>query len=460
MSATLQQDLRRAAGAAAVLDGDLRAYGHDATEAHGVAGIPAAVVLPSSTAEVAAVLRACDARDVPVVPRGGGTGLAGGAVPLGGEVVLGLGRMTGVRAMEPEHWRMEAEAGLTTGHVHRLARESGLLFPPDPGAAEQSQLGGNVATNAGGPHAFKYGVTGRWVTGLEAVLPSGDVITIGGPLRKDVAGYDLRSLLIGSEGTLAVITSVWLSLTPMPEARLPVAAAFGSTDGGCDAIEALVASGLVPAMLEYLDAGTLAAAGAAFPAALPAGAEMLVIVEADGSPQEAARLRDDLRDVLADGALAMHAPTSRSDVEALWRWRDGVSTAVAAKRGGKMGEDIVVPADRLREAIAATTEIGARHGLDACSWGHAGDGNLHATMLVRRDDPDELQRAAAAGEELFAAAVALGGSVSGEHGLGWVKRGQLKRQWPDAALDLHEGVKRLFDPKGLLNPQKKLARPS
>jgi FAD/FMN-containing dehydrogenase len=292
------------------------------------------------------------------------------------------------------------------------------------------------------------------------VLPSGDVITIGGPLRKDVAGYDLRSLLIGSEGTLAVITSVWLSLTPMPEVRLPVAAAFGSTDGGCDAIEAVVASGLVPAMLEYLDTGTLAAAGAAFPAALPAGAEMLVIVEADGSPQEAARLRDDLRDVLADGALAMHAPTSRSDVEALWRWRDGVSTAVAAQRGGKMGEDIVVPVDRLRDAIAATTEIGARHGLDACSWGHAGDGNLHATMLVRRDDPDELRRAAAAAEELFAAAVALGGSVSGEHGLGWVKRGQLQRQWPDAALDLHEGVKRLFDPKGLLNPQKKLARPS
>jgi glycolate oxidase subunit GlcD len=460
MSAALTRDLRRAAGDAAVLDGDLRHYGHDATEAHGIAGVPAAVVLPSSTAEVAAVLRACDGLDVPVVPRGGGTGLAGGAVPLGGEVVLGLERMVAVRSMAPEHWRTEVEAGLTTGHVHRLARESGLLFPPDPGAAEQSQIGGNVATNAGGPHAFKYGVTGRWVTGLEAVLPSGETVTFGGPVRKDVAGYDLRSLLIGSEGTLAVITAVWLSLTPMPEARLPVAAAFASADAGCDAIEAIVASGLVPAILEYLDAGTLTAAGASFPAVLPPDAGLLVIAEADGSPAEAARVREELLEVLSDGALSTHAPQSRSDVEALWRWRDGVSTAVAAHRGGKMGEDIVVPFDRLREAIAATVEIGARHGLDACSWGHAGDGNLHATMMLRRDDPDGLARAAAAAEDLFAAAVELGGSVSGEHGLGWVKRGQLARQWTEAALDLHEGVKRLFDPKGLLNPQKKLARPS
>jgi FAD/FMN-containing dehydrogenase len=215
----------------------------------------------------------------------------------------------------------------------------------------------------------------------------------------------------------------------------------------------------VPAILEYLDAGTLAAAGASFPTVLPGEARLLVIAEADGSPAEAARLRAELLEVLEDGALAVHAPELRSDVEALWRWRDGVSTAVAAHHGGKMGEDIVVPFDRLRDAIDATVEIGARHGLEACSWGHAGDGNLHATMLVRRDDPDQLVRAADAAEELFAVAVELGGSVSGEHGLGWVKRGQLARQWSPAALDLHEGIKRLFDPKGLLNPQKKLARP-
>ncbi|WP_187368893.1 FAD-binding oxidoreductase [Baekduia soli] len=454
----LAADLRRELGGAAVPDGDLRHYGHDATEAHGVHGTPAAVVLPADTAGVAAALRCCDRLGVAVVPRGGGTGLAAGAVPLGGEVVLGLERLTAVRALEPERWRMHVEAGLTTGHVHRLARESGLLFPPDPGAAEQSQIGGNVATNAGGPHAFKYGVTGRWVTGLEAVLASGEVLTVGGPLRKDVAGYDLRSLLVGSEGTLAVITAAWLALTPMPEARLPVAAAFDSVGAGCDAIDAIVASGLTPAILEYLDAGTLEAAGAAFPAALPAPARMLVIAEADGSAAEAARVRSELVEVLGDGALALHAPQARGDVEALWRWRDGVSTAVAAHRGGKMGEDVVVPFERLRDVIAATVEIGARHGLPACSWGHAGDGNVHATLLVRRDDAAELMRAQAAAEDLFAAAVALGGSVSGEHGLGWVKRGQLERQWAPAALDLHEGVKRLFDPHGRLNPGKKLAR--
>ena len=326
----LAADLRRELGAAAVPDGDLRHYGHDATEAHGVHGTPAAVVLPADTAGVAAALRCCDRLGVAVVPRGGGTGLAAGAVPLGGEVVLGLERLTAVRALEPERWRMHVEAGLTTGHVHRLARESGLLFPPDPGAAEQSQIGGNVATNAGGPHAFKYGVTGRWVTGLEAVLASGEVLAVGGPLRKDVAGYDLRSLLVGSEGTLAVITAAWLALTPMPEARLPVAAAFDSVGAGCDAIDAIVASGLTPAILEYLDGGTLEAAGAAFPAALPAPARMLVIAEADGSAAEAARVRCEFIEVLGDGALALHAPETRGDVEALWRWRDGVSIAVAA----------------------------------------------------------------------------------------------------------------------------------
>jgi FAD/FMN-containing dehydrogenase len=188
----------------------------DETEARGVVPRAEAYVTPRNTEEVARVLAHCNEQRVAVTPRGGGTGLAGGAVPLEGGIVLGLERMTAVRSFEPSHWRICVEAGLTTADVHRLARENGLLFPPDPGAAEQSQIGGNIATNAGGPHAFKYGSTGAWVTGLEAVLASGEVVTLGGPIRKDVAGYDLRSLLIGSEGTLAVITAAWLRLTPAP----------------------------------------------------------------------------------------------------------------------------------------------------------------------------------------------------------------------------------------------------
>jgi FAD/FMN-containing dehydrogenase len=378
-------------------------------------------------------------------------------VPVDGGVVLGLERMTRIRELAPLRWRACVEAGVPTAAVRRLARENGLVFPPDPGAAEQSLIGGNIATNAGGPHAFKYGVTGAWVTGLEAVIPPGDVVTVGGPIRKDVAGYDLKSLLIGSEGTLGVITAAWLRLLPAPEAALPVAAFHRDAAAGCRAIDGVLGAGLVPAALEYLDAGSLAAAGSAFPVPPPADAGFLVIAEADGSAAEARRLRSELTDALGEDALAVHAPEERAAIEALWRWRDGVSIAVSGRRGGKVSEDIVVPLDRLGEAVAETVAIGARHGLEACSWGHAGDGNLHSTFLVAPDDSGELELARAAAEDLFALAVRLGGSISGEHGMGWVKRGQLARQWPPRALEAHAAIKRAFDPKGLLNPGKKVA---
>src|ERR687888_427071 len=213
-------------------------------------------------------------------------GHAGGAVPFGG-VVLGLERMRRVRSFEPLLWRIEVEAGVTTWELRRLARENGLVFPPDPGAGEQSQVGGNVATNAGGPHAFKYGVTGRWVTGLEVVIPPGEVIALGGPMRKDVAGYDLKSLLIGSEGTLGIITSVWLRLLPAPERVLPVAIFHRGPREGCNALLNVVASGIVPAALELLDAETLACGGASFPGGMPDGAGFLLLAEADGSREEA-----------------------------------------------------------------------------------------------------------------------------------------------------------------------------
>jgi glycolate oxidase subunit GlcD len=438
-----------------VLSGDVSSYGTDDSEASGVVGRPDAVALPATTEEVARVLSWCYAHDVPLVPRGGGSGFAGGAVPISGGVVLSLELLTAVRAFDPLFWRIQVEAGVHTATVHRLARENGLFFPPDPGASEQSQMGGNIATNAGGPHAFKYGVTGAWVTGLEAVVPPGEVITIGGPIRKDVAGYDLIGLLVGSEGTLGVITAAWLRLLPAPEATLPVVAFYPGSGEGCAAIEAVIGSGLQPAALEYLDAGALAAAGGAFPGKVPAPARFAVLAEADGSQSDAERLRLELTAVLAEHALAVGTPTAPAEVEALWRWREGVSHAVSAQRGGKVSEDIVVPLDRLREAIEETLSIGARHDLDACSWGHAGDGNLHSTFMVDRADDEELARAERAALDLFDLAVRLGGSVSGEHGIGWTKRGQLARQWSRPALDLHHGIKQAFDPKGLVNPGKK-----
>jgi glycolate oxidase subunit GlcD len=451
----IQGELKSVLGPGAVLPGDTPGYASDETEGRGVHGEADAVALPGSTEEVARVVEWCYAHDVAIVPRGGGSGFAGGAVPVEGGVVLSLERMTAVREFEPLLWRMCVEAGVRTSEVRRMARENGLFFPPDPGAAEQSQIGGNVATNAGGPHAFKYGVTGTWVTGIEAVVPPGEAISLGGPIRKDVSGYDVKSLLIGSEGTLGVITAAWLRLLPRPEARLPVVAFHPGVREGCAAIERVLGSGLEPAALEYLDGGTLAAAGSAFPGGVPDGAGFMVLSEADGSVAEAERVQSELGEALGEDALGIHTPGSPREVDELWRWRDGVSIAVTARRGGKVSEDIVVPIDRLREAIEETLAIGRRHELEACSWGHAGDGNLHSTFLVARDDAAGLARAGSAAEELFELALRLGGSVSGEHGIGSVKRGGLALQSTQATRALHEEIKRAFDPKGLLNPGKK-----
>jgi glycolate oxidase subunit GlcD len=421
----------------------------------GVVGTADAVVFPSSAEEAAAVMRWCYETDTPLTARGGGTGLAGGAIPVEGGVVIGFERLNKVRQFDPLLWRMHVEAGVTTGDIQRLARESGLRFPPDPGAAEISQIGGNIACNAGGPHAFKYGVTGNWVTGIEAVIPPGEIIHLGGPIRKDVAGYDVKNLLVGSEGTLGLITAAWLRLVPAPELELPVIGLYRNADDGVSAIERVLASGVVPAAIEYLDAVTLSYSGDAYPFGVPDGGTFMVITEADGSHDEARRVAGELREALAEDAVAVHAPEDPAEVTELWRWRGGVAFAILAQRGGAFSEDIAVPLDRLRDVAHETLEIGARHGVPALSFGHAGDGNIHSTFLFSPDEPEQEERADAACHELFELALRLGGTVTGEHGIGWLKRGQLEHQLGPVAYDLHLRLKQTFDPKGLLNPGKK-----
>ncbi len=429
-------------------------YLSDATETRGLRGHAEVVALPACTEDVVAVMQWCYRSGVPITPRGGGTGYAGGAVPDGG-LVLCTERLRRVRSLAPLQWRAEVEAGLPTAQVQRLARENGLYFPPDPGAAEQSQIGGNVATNAGGPHAFKYGVTGAWVTGLEVVVAPGEVVTVGGPVRKDVAGYDLCSVLVGSEGTLAVITAVHLRFIPAVESRFPVVAFFADVAAGARAVEACFASGVVPAALEYLDEAAMEIVRDAFPAVVPAPPPFAVIAEADGSREEALAGQALLAEALGEGALKVLVPTEKGEIDALWRWREGVGIAADAARGGKVSEDIVVPVERLGEAIEGTRAIAGRHRVETCNWGHAGDGNLHATFLFSRGDEEAVTRATAAAEELFEMAVELGGTISGEHGIGLVKGGHLRRNLPAEALRLQAGVKELFDPRGLLNPGKK-----
>jgi FAD/FMN-containing dehydrogenase len=376
-------------------------------------------------------------------------------VPDGG-IVVAAQRLRRVRVFDPLLWRGEFEAGITTATIRRLARENGLLFPPDPGAAEDSQIGGNIATNAGGPHALKYGVTGAWVTGLEAVLMTGEIITIGGLVRKDVAGYDVRSLLIGSEGTLAFVTSAWLRFIPAPEAAMSVVASYPDTASGCRAIESCIGSGIVASALEFLDRPAFALARGAFPGDFD-DPGFVVIAEVDGSRSDVTSGVAALCDALGDGSEALWLPSHGQESSALWRWRDGIGLAADTALGRKVSEDIAVPVDRLGDAIEETRHIAARHGLAGCSWGHAGDGNLHATFMFGAGDAAAACNASAAADELFALAIALDGTVSAEHGLGTVKGGQLQNQWGAGAVRLHEAIKDLFDPDGLLNPGKKSA---
>ncbi len=452
----MQAELARLLGAEHVLDAPPDSpYNADLARRRGLVGRADAVALPGSAQQVADVVRWCYAHGVAIVARGGGTGLLGGAVPSAGGVVLSLERLRRVRELEPALWRIYPEAGVSTRDVQRLARENGLFFGPDPGAGEQSQIGGNVATNAGGPHALKHGVTGSWVTGLEVVLAPGELVELGSWARKDVAGYDLKSLLIGSEGTLGVITAVRLRLLPAPEAALTLVVFLRDRAAGCAAILDVLAAGIGPAALDFLDGETLALVRRGYPGEASADAGFALLVELDGSRGEVARERDELIEALGAAPIAIEQP---HDPAALWRWRDGFNGVVSAVRGAKVSEDIAFPIERLHEGLERFEQIATRHGLRSCSWGHGGDGNVHATVLVDPSAEAELDAADAIDVELFALVRELGGSIAAEHGVGLLKAGLLAEQWDARAVALHEEIKRVFDPKGLLNPGKKLAR--
>jgi len=427
---------------------------------HGLTGTADAIVAPGNAEQVSELVAWCYERNLAIVPRGGGTGFAGGAVPVEGGIVCSLERISQIRQFEPEFWHMEVEAGVITSRIHVAARKSGLFFPPDPGASEQSQIGGNIACNAGGPHAFKYGVTGKWVTGIEAVVAHGNIVRMGGSMRKDVAGYDLRSLFVGSEGTLGIITSAWLRLIPAPEKVIPVVAGFRDIATGVRAIGRIYGYGLVPAALEYFDGGSLAASRGNFPGGIDPGIGFLLIAESDGTESEAEALSQRLSEALSEEASFVRLIDDRQSVDELWRWRTGVSFAVSAQRGGKMSEDIAVPMGAFEETMNMISEVGKRYGLATCSWGHAGDANLHATFMLDASSDSQVAAATMASAELFARTLELGGTVSGEHGLGWVKRDQFDLQFSAESARLQRLIKSAFDPANLFNPGKKIPMPA
>jgi glycolate oxidase subunit GlcD len=431
---------------------DLAAYAYDAYGASGLRRVAEAIVFPGSTDEVAGVVAVCARHGVAVVPRGAGTGYAGGAAADGG-VILNLCRMTRVGALALEAQRLAVEAGVVTAGVHARASAAGLYYPPDPGSSSTSTIGGNVACNAAGPHALRYGTTSDYVVGLTAVLADGRVLRLG----EGADAPQLIPLLCGSEGTLAVITEVLLRLIPAPEARATLAATFSDVGGAAAAVAAIAGAGIVPAALEFLDRAALDAIAATGAGDVAPGAGAVLIVEVEGAAAAVNAEGEVVRGALsAAAALTIDHATSAVEAARLWKLRKSVSAAVAKVRIGKVNEDVVVPRDRVAELVERSRQIGAANGLGVVTFGHLGDGTIHATFLIDPRVPGDRLRAAAAAEQLFDTVLAMGGSLSGEHGVGTAKLAFVERQLGSEQVALMRRIKRALDPAGILNPGKKI----
>lgn len=433
----------------------VRKYGSDETE--DLHFPPDLVVLPRSTREVSRVLAFCDERRVPVTPRGAGTGLSGGALPVHGGVVLSLEKMDRILEIDRENLFAVVEPGVVTQTLQEAAEKAGLFYPPDPASRSTCLIGGNIAHNAGGPRALKYGVTKDYVYGLEAVLPSGEVIRTGGKLLKNVAGYNLTQLLVGSEGTLAVVTQATLKLVPLPRCRRTLLAPFPDVAAAARTVARIFQRGVTPCALEFMERAAVAAAEERKGRKFPGGdAPALLLVELDGMHE--APLDAEAETVCAvcleEGAADVLVAETREKRESVWDLRRSIGEAV--KRISPYRElDCVVPRARLPELMSAIRETTAAHGLTAVSYGHAGDGNIHVNVLRRDMDPARWKTALpAATRDLFERVIALGGTITGEHGVGYVQRDYLGMALGEARLALLARLKRQFDPNGILNPGK------
>ena len=452
---TLRAALERVVGAEHVRDdaGTLTTFSTDATPIE--RGRPDVVVFPGSTDEVAGVLRVANERGVPVVPRGSGTNLSAGTVPHRGGIVLVLTRMNRLKEVSAGDLVAVCEPGVRTIELARAAAAEGMLFPPDPGSHTTATIGGNVAECSGGLRALKYGVTRDYVLGVEAVLPTGEVIRSGGRLVKDVAGYDLRRLLCGSEGTLAVMTELTMRLMPAPEETGTGMAYFGDLADAARAVSRVLASGVLPVTLEFLDSVCIDAVEGYSRIGLDRSAGALLIFGQDGDRASIDRDMKRMADACeAEGATQVRIAQTEAEATDVLQARRAVLPALSRLEPLTILEDATVPRSRIAEMVERIQEIARRHGLTIGTFGHAGDGNLHPTIVLDPADAAAMERAHTAVDEIFAQAIAMDGSITGEHGVGMVKLRYLEGQLGAEHLALLRRIKAAFDPNGILNPGK------
>lgn len=432
---------------------DLIAYSYDATF---LEHCPDVVVNPADIEQVSAVMQVAHAHRIPVVPRGAGTGLAGGSVPSRGGIVLALTRMNRLLEVDQVNMTATAEAGLITGELQDQVEALDLFYPPDPASIRQCTIGGNVATNAGGPRCVKYGVTRDYVLGMTVVLADGRVLHLGGKVVKNVTGYNLMHLFIGAEGTLGIVMEVTVRLIARPKAFRTALVAFPYLDYASIAIQQTLCSGVLPSTIELMDQITINTVEEYMHVGLPIGAEALLIIEMDGkTAQEADGEMQAVVEVCRiAGASGIQVAERDKDREALWRARRAVGPSVARRAPNLLGEDISVPLAVIPEAIRRIQELPERFGLPMVIYGHAGDGNLHPNILFDRRDASQRAISERMVREIFRIAVEFGGTLSGEHGIGLAKQPYLEMALEPVAMETMRKIKRALDPRGILNPGK------
>ncbi|MDX9741710.1 MAG: FAD-linked oxidase C-terminal domain-containing protein [Gammaproteobacteria bacterium] len=429
-------------------------YGYDNSRRH---RLPDAVAFPETHEEVLALVRLCNRHDVPLVPRGRGTGTTGAAVPVHGGLVVSTERMTRILRFAPGDRLMVVEPGVTNQAVQDAAANAGFFWPPDPTSAAFCTIGGNLAYNSAGPRAVKYGTPRENVLGLRAVTGGGEEIRTGVGTSKGVVGYDLTRLLIGSEGTLAIITEATLKLTPLPAGRRTLQAVYDSIHAAATAVSAIMAQPETPCALEFMDASAIEMIRDWSDAKLPEKAGALLMIEVDGAESALDAAVEAVRNAATvDGLLAFAAARDAAETAALWATRKALSPALRKVAPRKINEDVVVPVSRIPELITGLEALSAQSGVKIVNFGHAGNGNIHVNLLVDPDDPRQMANAAPCLSQVFDLVLSLGGTLSGEHGVGLEKRDFVARELDAASLDLMRGIKRLFDPRNILNRDKAL----
>ncbi|PYS51908.1 MAG: glycolate oxidase subunit GlcD [Acidobacteria bacterium] len=416
---------------------------------------PEAVLFPRTALEIAEILKLANEARFPVTARGGGVGYSGGAVPIEGGVVIGTDRMNEIKEINADDLNVVTEPGVRTYALQQAVEAIGLFYPPDPASYKESFIGGNIAENAGGIRSAKYGVTKHYVLGLEVVTPTGEIIRTGGRTSKNVVGFDLTGLICGSEGMLGIITEATLRLLPLPEATRTVRATFRTMREACACVARFSRARVTPVAIEVLDRNSIAAVESQYAFGLAKDAGALLLVSVDGSAEEVGRASRVVEEILREGGgYDLVRAATKEDEDRLWDVRRALSPAIKKFGTLKFNEDVVVPRSRVPELIEQVEEIGRRHETFVVNFGHAGDGNIHVNFMCDRENREAVRQAREAVRETFAVAIELGGTISGEHGIGYVKAPYLDMAIDAPTVETMKRIKRALDPNGILNPGK------